>query len=126
MRNKLIFNILMILFMGTATVSAQDTFFQDADPKTEAKARELTQKYQGELVMTGDQTLQFEKKLTEFLLRRQKIEAMDITTEDKLFMMNQLAQQEANEMGTILTRRQLRRYLKVQPELQPVQVTVKK
>lgn len=126
MNYKSYFSVLLLFFIGTATALAQDTFFQDADPQTEAKAKDLTQKYQSELVMTSDQTLQFEKKLTEFLLRRQNIKAMNVTTADKLFLLNELAQQEANEMGTILTRRQLRRYVKVQPELQPVQVTVKK
>jgi len=126
MNYKSFLSVLFLLGICTTTAVAQDTFFQDADPQTEEKAKNLTQKYQSELVMTGDQTLLFQKKLTEFMLRRQNIKAMDVTTEDKLFLLNELAQQEANEMGTILTRRQLRQYLRVQPELQPVQVIVKK
>ncbi|WP_149303174.1 hypothetical protein [Pareuzebyella sediminis] len=126
MNYKTFFTALLLVALFSSPAVAQDTFFQDADPQTEAKAKELTQKYQPELVMTGEQTLLFEKKVTEFLLRRQDIKRMNITTEDKLFLLADLAEQEANEMGTILTRRQLRQYLKVQPVLQPVQVTVKK
>lgn len=112
--------ILFIILLTTIHVSAQDVFFQEGTPSTEQKARALVEEYQPELVMTGSQALLFEQKLSEFLLRAEKIRKMNLSTKDRLHMLSQLSEQETQEMVNILTRRQLKRYMKVKPKIQPI------
>ncbi|MDT7830558.1 hypothetical protein RQM65_17955 [Pricia sp. S334] len=116
--------ILVIVFASFGTIYGQDPLLQEGKITTEEKARELTEKYQPELVMTGTQTRLFERKLSEFLIRAEKIKKLDITTEDKLHMLRQLSAQENEEMANILTRPQVKRYVKIKTELQPVAMVV--
>jgi len=112
------------LALSWVTVGAQDTFFQEGNEISEAKAKELTETYQPDLVMDRQQTLLFEKKIEEFLIREMRIQRTDISLEDKLFLLNQLREQQTAELANILTRPQLRRYMKVNNRIQPVAVVV--
>jgi uncharacterized protein (DUF1778 family) len=118
------FLILFLFLLTVAAVSAQDVFLQEGDPSTEEEARTLVEHYQPELVMTGTQTRLFERKLSEFLLRAEKIKAMDISTEDRLHMLHQLSEQETEEMTNILTRPQVKRYVRLKPKFQPIAMVV--
>ncbi|PKB00530.1 hypothetical protein B0O79_3997 [Flavobacteriaceae bacterium MAR_2009_75] len=116
-----------LLFSGVGIVAnlrGQDTYFQEGNRNSEAWAKSLTQAYQPELVMSGNQTLLFQKKLQEFLTRENKIQRSEMSPEDKLHLLSQLAQQQRAEMANILTRPQLKRYIKVKQEIQPVSIVV--
>lgn len=117
-------SIFVIAFVSFGTIYGQDPLLQEGKITTEEKARDLTERYQPELVMTGTQTRLFERKLSEFLIRAEKIKKLDITTADKLHMLRQLSAQENEEMANILTRPQVKRYVKIKPGLQPVAMVV--
>ena len=74
--------------------------------------------------MTGTQTRLFERKLGEFMIRSQNIKEMDISTEDRLYLLRDLSEQETEEMTNILTRPQVKKYVKVKPRLQPIAMVV--
>lgn len=121
---KLSITLLFFLLFAVVRLSAQDVFLQDESQSTEEKARALTEDYQPELVMTGTQTRLFERKLGEFLIRSEEIKKMNLSTRDRLHMLRQLSAQENEEMANILTRPQVKRYMKLKPDLQPVAMVV--
>ncbi|AYN68119.1 hypothetical protein D1013_12425 [Euzebyella marina] len=116
-----------LLFSGFGLVTimrGQDTYFQEGSKSSETWAKSLTRAYQPELVLGSDQVLLFQKKLEEFLIRENKIQKAEMSPEDKMFLLSQLADQQRAEMSNILTRPQLRRYEKVKDQIQPVSVVV--
>ncbi len=116
--------IILLLFMVVG-IRGQDAYVQNNESQsTEEKAKVLTEDYQPELVMTGSQTRLFERKLGEFLIRAEKIKKMDIPARDRLHLLRQLSAQENEEMANILTRPQVKRYMKIKPKLQPVAMVV--
>lgn len=118
--------LLLLLSFQISFLSAQDTFFQDADPKIEEAAKTLTEKYTPELVLSSRQLLPFQSKVTEFLIRRAKIDQLrDLSVKQKIKLLKKLSKQENAEMQNILTRPQLRRYIKVKKRIQPIYVVVK-
>lgn len=121
--------ILFFLFFGLSLtfVTAQDPFFQQARPEIEEAARALTEKYTPELVLSSNQLLPFQSKVTEFLIRKTTIDDLpDRSTKEKLRLLKKLSKQENAEMQNILTRPQLRRYIKVKKRIQPIYVVVEK
>ncbi|MGB7394312.1 MAG: hypothetical protein WA913_07965 [Pricia sp.] len=120
---NIIVTLFFILFAATG-LSAQDIFLQDENQSVEEKSRVLTEAYQPELVMTGTQTRLFERKLGEFMLRAEEIKAMDASTEERLRLLGELSEQETEEMANILTRPQIKKYVKVKSELQPIAMVV--
>ena len=116
---KVIFLFSLLLSQG---LLAQDAYLQgDPSPEVEQKAKELVAAYQPELVMDASQAVLFEKKVIEFLMRAEKIREMNIPASEKPFLLIKLYEQETEEMGNILTLRQLRKYDKVKPRIQPIQ-----
>lgn len=116
--------LLFFFLLSVASLSAQDIFLQEESQSIEEKARVLTEAYQPELVMTGTQTRLFERKLAEFLIRAEKIKKMDLSTRDRLHLLRQLSVQESEEMVNILTRPQVKRYIKIKPGFQPIAMVV--
>ena len=116
--------ILVLSILSVGTMHGQDPFLQEGKQTTEERARDLTEKYQPELVMTGTQTRLFERKLSEFLIRADEIKNLDISAEERLYMLRQLSAQENEEMANILTHPQVQRYINIKPELQPVAMVV--
>lgn len=125
MKRNSTFWALMISGFGLVTsLRGQDTYFQEGNKSSETWAKTLTQAYQPELVMDGKQILQFQQKLEEFLIRENKILKANMTPEDKMALLSELARQQRAEMSNILTKPQLRRYGKVRNEIQPIAVVV--
>ncbi|MBC6998361.1 hypothetical protein [Cytophaga sp. FL35] len=125
MKRNSTFWALMISGFGLVTsLRGQDTYFQEGNKSSETWAKTLTQAYQPELVMDGKQILQFQQKLEEFLIRENKIQKANMTMEDKMALLSELARQQRAEMSNILTKPQLRRYRKVRNEIQPIAVVV--
>lgn len=118
------FPLVLLFFFTVLSLSAQDVYFQEASQLTEDRARALTENYQPELVMTGKQTRLFERKLTEFLIRADEIKKLDLSTKDRLHLLRQLSAQENEEMANILTRPQVKRYMKVKQGIQPIAMVV--
>lgn len=120
---KLIIATLILMLCGVSAF-AQDPYLQKGSESAENRAVALTKKYQPELVMTGKQTLLFQNKLEEFIIREDKIKEADMSDEDKVHLMARLSEQLSMEMANVLTRPQLRRFNKVKTRLQPVALVV--
>lgn len=120
---KLIPIFLLLLF--SLSVSAQDPFLQKSNPEAKKEAIKLTDRYDLELALTGEQKLLFQQKVEEFLIRRQKVEK-NLSGKEKLDFLYQLKEQETAEMGDILTRPQLEVYKEIRPNIQPLDVVGKK
>ncbi len=113
-------NLVRVLFLFISfTAFSQDPFLQNSNEMAEQEAKEITNKYIPELGLTGEQTLLFQQKVEEFLIRRNKIEA-EYSGKEKLNFLFQLQLEETAEMGDILTRPQLQVYKKVKPQFQPL------
>ncbi len=110
--------ILLALFISFSTLS-QDTHLQVGSETLQEKAKVITDKYVDALGLRAKQELLFRKKVEEFLVREEKIKA-NTEGEDMLNKMVALRQNEAAEMGDILTRIQLQKYKEVRPEIQPL------
>lgn len=118
----------VLLVLGThcwsTPVTAQDPFLQNEVRGSDERANALMQAYQAELGMTVEQALLFRNKAEEFVIRRQRLQQMDLPVEEKVGLLQQLSDQETAEMGNVLTRTQLRAYQKLKLRLQPVAVLV--
>ena len=114
--------VTILILVMSVTVFAQDTRIQTGgDEALEQRAIEITDAYNAELGLRAKQELLFRKKVTEFLIREEKIKATS-SGRDMLNKMVALRQNEMAEMGDILTRIQLERYKKVRPRIQPLAV----
>ncbi len=98
---------------------AQDTFLQNSNPQLEKQAEKIADRYNNELSLTSKQQMLFQKKVEEFLIRRDKIEK-SLTGKEKLKVLFEMQQEETAEMNDILTRPQMVVYKKVKPVIQPV------
>lgn len=119
-------NILLLftIVLSAGTAYGQDPFFQEGSQETEKRARALTEKYQPELVMTGTQTRLFERKVSEFLIRADKIKQTELPIKEKLQLLQELSIQENGEMANILSRPQVKRYVKIKYNIQPIAMVV--
>lgn len=86
----------------------------------EKQAKELTKVYDAELGLDADQYLLFQKKVEIFLIRAQMIRD-DFKGKEKLDKLYLLQKEEMAEMDDILTRIQWERYVKIRPEIQPLE-----
>lgn len=125
MHKRMLFLTVFTIFFSMQSVFGQDTYFQEGNKEIELMAIALTEDYQPELVMTSDQTLLFEKKVGEFLIREKKIKSrQDLTIRQRMRLLARLSRQETAEMRNILTRPQFRRYKEVKKKIQPVVMSV--
>lgn len=116
---KKLLSIIVILY--TVTAFSQDPYLQKSNADAEKEAVEITEKYNLELVLSGQQKLLFQQKVEEFLIRRYKIEA-EMKGVEKLDRLYLLQQEETGEMNDILTRPQLAIYKRVKPRIQPLEI----
>lgn len=112
------FVLLICLISGIHSFS-QDVYFQESNPEAKARAVELTNEYNRELALDGDQILLFQQKVEEFLIKRHKIET-EYSGKARLYRLAKLQDEETAEMHNILTRPQLEVYKKIHPLIQPV------
>ncbi|MGB3145332.1 MAG: hypothetical protein WBB24_14615 [Maribacter sp.] len=119
-KNLYICLLVLVPFFGIG----QDPYLQGDSPEAEKMASALVPKYAAELGMSADQSLQFETKMVEFLIRKEKIKELEESYKKKLSLLTQLSKQETAEMGTILTRPQLRKYKTLKKKYQPVLVVI--
>ncbi|HLW33602.1 MAG TPA: hypothetical protein VKX40_15170 [Aequorivita sp.] len=110
--------LLLCLITGIQGFS-QDVYFQESNPDAKARAIKLTDQYNKELALDGDQYLLFQQKVEEFLIRRDKIET-EFSGKARLYMLVKLQDEENAEMHNILTRPQLELYKKIHPLIQPI------
>ncbi len=116
--------LLLISCCCSGPVQAQDPYLQHGNREAREQANRLMQYYQQELGMQVEQAFLFRNKAEEFIIRRQKLKALDMTVKEKLHMLRELSDQETAEMANILTRPQLRAYRKLKPGIQPVEIVV--
>ena len=117
--------ILIVVTIGMTNMTmAQDGYVQNGNETAEQQALALAKAYEGELGMSAEQAVLFQKKLEEFVIRANTIKARDFTTEEKLRLLTTLSEQETVEMGTILTLPQVRRYQELKKTIQPIAVVV--
>lgn len=118
-------SIVLTLFITFNFIGiAQDTYLQEENGRAEALARVISEKYNDELSMGAEQKVLFEKKMTEFLIREEKIKEIEMSDRDKLKTLSRLSAQETAEMRNILTRPQWRYYKKLKRKYQPIVVEV--
>lgn len=111
---------LLILFVSFSYSSfGQDTYLQVGSEVLEEKAKTITDTYVPILGLRAEQELLFRKKVEEYLVREEEIKATS-QGRDMLNKMVALRQNEAAEMGDILTRIQLEKYKEVRPTIQPL------
>lgn len=114
---------MLVLFISFSAFS-QDPYLQKPDPEATKEAKKLTDRYNLELALTGEQQLLFQQKVAEFLIRREKVEE-NLNGKEKLDFLFQLQEQETAEMADILTRPQLQVYKQVRTDIQPLEVVNK-
>ncbi|SDB37850.1 hypothetical protein SAMN03097699_0998 [Flavobacteriaceae bacterium MAR_2010_188] len=111
--------ILVMALVFSTTLFGQDPILQKDAPQLQKKAFDITEKYNAQLALDGKQVILFEKKVEEFLIRREKIEK-ELKGRDKLNALFNLQTQETLEMNNILTRPQLDLYKQIKQEIQPL------
>ena len=117
--------VIVVILLNTGSIFAQDAYFQEADQEVHEAAKKLVETYTPELVLSGNQLLQFESKVKEFLIRRSRVDAeQHMTTREQLKLLKRISKQENAEMQNILTRPQFRRYVKIKRKIQPVYVVL--
>ncbi len=117
--------VIVVILLNTGSLFAQDAYFQEADQEIRKASKKLVETYTPELVLSGNQLLQFESKVKEFLIRRSRVDAeQHMTTREQLKLLKRISKQENAEMQNILTRPQLRRYVKIKRKIQPVYVVL--
>lgn len=115
--------IVIALFLISASAFSQDPFLQESNPDAKKVAVHLTNEYNKDLALSGEQQLLFQQKVEEFLIKRKKIEK-EYTGKQKLDMLVIMQQNETDEMHDILTEPQMIYYKKAKQNLQPLE-TVK-
>lgn len=100
---------------------SQDVYFQQSNPEAKKEAIEITNLYNDQLGLTGEQELLFQQKVEEFLIRRYKVEN-EFSGKEKLNILLGLQKEETAEMDDILTRPQLELYKTIKPNIQPLEV----
>lgn len=121
---KNLFSILALFISITAF--SQDPFLQKSNPEAKKEAVKLTDRYNQELALSGDQILLFQQKVEEFLIRRQEIEAAGFAGKTKLDQLYKNQQEETADMQDILTHQQLQVYKQVKPNIQPLEIVKQK
>ena len=101
------------MFLSVHAVSAQDGVIDQ-------KANELVRAYQADLGLTIEQAVDFHKAIKHYLTKRMEINAMDVSSDDKISMMKDVDVMENKAMEGILDAKQLKAYKKLKKELQPV------
>ncbi|TXD68449.1 hypothetical protein [Aequorivita lipolytica] len=110
---------IVLLFISFSAFS-QDPYLQKSNATAKEEAVKITDNYNLELSLTGEQQLLFQQKVEEFLIRRYKVES-ELKGREKLTVLYQLQNEETKEMNNILTRPQLEVYKQVKPNIQPLE-----
>ncbi|MGB3605540.1 MAG: hypothetical protein WA775_12760 [Psychroserpens sp.] len=113
------FIITICISLITLAGFAQDPMLQQNNPKLDDQATKITQAYNDQLALTGKQFMLFQKKVEEYLIRREEIEKK-YTDKDKLDRLFKLQEVETREMNDILTRPQLNLYKEIKSKIQPL------
>ncbi len=117
MKKLIILTLLLIGFQGFS----QDTFFQESNPKAKEEAIKITNEYNLELALSGQQQVLFQSKVEEYLIKRDKIEE-EFTGTEELNFLKDMPDQETADMNDILTRQQMTVYKRVKPRIQPLAI----
>ncbi len=117
--------LLSLAIMFSSVLSAQDVYTQENTEIHEVEAERITKEYNKQLSLGGMQFALFTKKVQEFLIKRAKIEE-EYTGKDKLDMLYRMQIRETLEMKDILTRPQLKVYIRAKGDIQPIAVVEEK
>jgi len=109
---------IFVLFFSVAAV-AQDEYAQNNTKAFEAEAKEITTKYNKQLLLATEQIYPFQKKVQEFLVRKSEIDK-NSSGKESIDLIYGLQQTETAEMGALLTEPQLELYKKMKPKVQPL------
>lgn len=112
--------VVLVLFFISASAFSQDPFLQESNPEASKVAIKLTDEYNRDLALTGEQQVLFQQKVEEFLIRRNEIEKK-YSGREKLNMLLAMQREETKEMHDILTEPQMIYYKKAKPSLQPLE-----
>lgn len=115
--------IVLVLLFISASAFSQDPFLQESNPNAKKIAVKITNEYNKDLALSGEQQVLFQQKVEEFLIKRNKIEK-EYSGREKLDMLVEMQLDETDEMHDILTEAQMVYYKKAKTTLQPLE-TVK-
>ncbi len=115
--------LIIITFLFTFNVSAQDPILQKDHKALEAVATKITKTYDDQLGLDGKQFILFEKKVEEFLIKEENIHGQ-FEGEEKLNMLYKLRKAETLEMRNVLTQPQFDLYKRIKPQLQPIAMII--
>ena len=110
---------LLLAFLTFGFGNAQDPILQKDHPNLEKEAFAITRQYNQELALDGKQIILFQKKVEEFLIRREDIKKRYSGKRELDALMN-MQTQETLEMMNILTQPQMDLYKKIKPNIQPL------
>lgn len=112
--------LLLILSILISSIGfAQDPILQKDNPNLQKEAFAITRAYNKELALDGKQIILFEKKVEEFLIRREEIKQR-YSGKRQLDALVNLQAQESLEMRNILTQPQMDIYKKIKRSIQPL------
>lgn len=106
-------------FLMTFHLSAQDPMLQTDNESIEDRATKITDKYDEQIELDAKQTILFQKKVEQFLIREKKIKE-EYDGKEELNLIRKLRKAETLEMMNILSRPQLTLYKKLKPKIQPL------
>ncbi|WP_156115513.1 hypothetical protein [Psychroserpens sp. Hel_I_66] len=112
---------LLILFISLTSMFtfAQDPMLQQNKEQLDDEATKITQAYNDQLALRDKQFMLFQRKVEEFLIRRNKIEDQ-YEGKEQLNLLFNLQTTETGEMRNILTGPQFDLYKKIKPKIQPL------
>jgi hypothetical protein len=114
--------ILLAITLFTINVCmAQDPIYQNGNDSFEKEANLLAKKYSKKLVLSAKQFTLVQKKIEEFMIRREKIEK-EFSGKEALDMIYKLQAQETGEMRNVLTQPQFRLYEELKVTYQPLEI----
>ncbi len=98
---------------------------EDAEMNTEDMALDITNKYNRQLAMNGEQIAIFKIRVEDFLvLRKEILESKE--GKDQLNALVNLQAEETLAMNDVLTRLQMDVYKKIKPKIQPLKIVEEK
>ncbi|AZQ44249.1 hypothetical protein [Nonlabens ponticola] len=113
--------LMIIAFMGSLSLGAQEYIAPSADDDVSKMAKEMAFDFDKKLSLTEKQLLMVEKLNEEFLQRQGLIfDNEELTIAEKNYRMKEMYEEQSREMADILTRPQLARYRKIRGEIQPL------
>lgn len=88
--------------------------------QADREAQELLNEYQADLELTVEQVTDFHGIISKYLMKRDEVENMNLSEEEKKAKLTELSKKETTEMSNLLYSDQIKKYKALKPKLQPI------